>query len=175
MKFPFFCVRWHRCSQWELLSFCEMDVPQHMTYHAGRNCIHVLYPADFAELNILYSEETVFENLRLQKWLRETIRDGVMERAKIVLPIRLHELAVKHNLYARTVTVKKLRKRVLGQCTIYKDISLSPLIVLFPQEMMDDVILHEMAHLRHMHHRKSFWNFLSTLIGCDAEKQNFLL
>ena len=29
-------------------------------------------------------------------------------------------------------------------------------------------MLHEMAHLRHHHHRKSFWQFLSVLLGEDA-------
>lgn len=172
--FPFFRVRWHKCNQWELLSFCEIETPLRMTYHVGQNCVHILYPEDYAELNILYSEVTAFENIRLQKWLRVTIRDGVMERAKIVLPKRLHELEAKHNLYASSVTVKKLRKRVLGQCNVFKQIRLSPIIVIFPEEMMDDVILHEMAHLRHMHHRKSFWKFLSTLIGSDAEKQSLI-
>jgi predicted metal-dependent hydrolase len=37
---------------------------------------------------------------------------------------------------------------------------------------MDVVILHEMAHLKHHHHRKPFWDYLSLLIGEDAKKQN---
>ena len=36
---------------------------------------------------------------------------------------------------------------------------------------MYDVILHEVAHLKHHHHRKSFWKFLSELIGEDAKQQ----
>ena len=36
---------------------------------------------------------------------------------------------------------------------------------------MDAVILHEMAHLKYHHHRKSFWKFLSELLGEDAKMQ----
>lgn len=44
-------------------------------------------------------------------------------------------------------------------------------IILLPQSSMDCVILHEMAHLKFMHHRKSFWNFLSELLGEDSVDQ----
>lgn len=37
---------------------------------------------------------------------------------------------------------------------------------------MDSVILHEMAHLKHHHHRNTFWNFLTELLGEDARAQN---
>ena len=50
-------------------------------------------------------------------------------------------------------------------------ISLSPKILLLPEEYTDSVLLHEMAHLRFPHHRKSFWSFLSTLLGEDAKAQ----
>lgn len=143
------------------------------SYQSKSTCIHILFEEDFSALNIIYSYDSKFENIRLQKWLRENIRDAIIERAKIILPKRLHELEDKHNLWAKKVSVKKLRKGVLGQCA-GKYISLSPLIVIFPQELMDDVILHELAHLKYHHHRKSFWDFLSTLIGIDAKTQKML-
>ncbi|MBR5613216.1 MAG: M48 family metallopeptidase [Bacteroidaceae bacterium] len=42
--------------------------------------------------------------------------------------------------------------------------------ILFPQAYLDEVILHEMAHLKYMHHRKSFWQHLSGLLGRDANQ-----
>ena len=169
--FPHFHIVWHKCACTDLLDFCSVEQERRMTYRANSVCLHILYETDFSILHILYSDETNFENMLLQKWLRVSIRDAVMERAKLVLPKRLHELEDRHQLWAKSVIVKKLRKGVLGQCTSLKQIRLSPLIVIFPQEMMDDVILHEMTHLRHMNHRESFWNFLSTLIGMDAKEQ----
>lgn len=46
-----------------------------------------------------------------------------------------------------------------------------PGLIVMPQPLIDSVILHEMAHYKHKHHRKSFWNFLSQLLGEDAEMQ----
>lgn len=78
----------------------------------------------------------------------------------------------QHCLFAKKVIVKKLRKCVLGQCYKgYQTIVLSPRIILLPQQYMDSVILHEMAHLKFSHHRKTFWDFLTTLLGEDSISQ----
>ena len=172
LSFSQFSIKWYRCEERELLAFCAIEQERRKTYHVNSLCIHLLYEEDFSLLHILYSDDVKFNNIRLQKWLRESIRDAVMERAKIVLPLRLHELEAKHHLWAKGVTVRKLRKGVLGQCYSDKQIVFSPIIVIFPQELMDIVILHEMAHLKYYHHRKTFWVFLSTLIGMDAREQN---
>ena len=39
---------------------------------------------------------------------------------------------------------------------------------------MDETILHEMAHIKYHHHRKSFWNYLSILLGSDAKEKKML-
>ena len=126
---------------------------------------------DHSSLDIVYADNTNFKNLRLQKWLRETIRDEVTARAKIVLPNRLNELERKHNLFGNRVFVKKLRGNTMGCCSVYNDITLMPGLLIMPQPLIDSVILHEMAHYKHKHHKKSFWNFLSQLLGEDAETQ----
>ena len=58
----------------------------------------------------------------------------------------------------------------MGNCSVLKEINLAPMIVLFPLPFMDEVILHELAHLKHMHHCKSFWAHLSQLLGRDARE-----
>lgn len=92
----------------------------------------------------------------LQTWLRKAIRDAVILRAEEILPLRLHHWERQTGLRANSVTVNPRLKKNLGNCSSLGDIRLFPVIVLFPIPFMDEVILHEMAHLTHMHHRKSF-------------------
>ena len=171
LNFPSFSVEWHLCDTCDL-ELNELSDKERLVYGYGTNCIHAIVREGNSGLDFLYTNQTKFENIRIQKWLRETIRDHIVLRAKKVLPQRLHELESLHNLYANGIVVKKLRKGVLGQCTHSNYIRLSPIIVIFPNRLTDVVILHEMAHLKHHHHRKSFWNYLSMLIGEDAEQQN---
>ena len=63
-----------------------------------------------------------------------------------------------------------IKKNTLGQCSFSNHITLQPFLVIFKQEWMDRVILHEIAHYKYKHHRKPFWDFLSELIGDDSKK-----
>ncbi len=174
LSFPAFCVEWHLCDANDLDYYDKIYNNQKIEYGSALNSVHIIIRQEYAGIDILYTESTKFENLRLQSWLRHTVRDAIELRAKIVLINRAHELETIHHLYAKEISVRKLRKRILGQCSADNRIKLSPYLVIFPQKMMDGVILHEMAHLKHHHHRKSFWDFLSTLLGEDAKEQNMI-
>lgn len=140
-------------------------------YRAGSIC-SLIAIRNNQQLHIIYSEQTEWDNRRLQNWIRITIRDYIISIANQVLPIRLHYWENEKNLYARQVKVKKLRKTTLGLCYHQeKIIYLSPRIILLPEYDMDCIILHEMAHLKHRGHPKKFWDFLSSLIGEDASNQ----
>jgi predicted metal-dependent hydrolase len=123
---------------------------------------------DGRTLHIFYSNRTVWSNRLLQSWLRKLLKGKIIEVAEHVLPARLHYWEAQKNLKAKSVKVKKLRKTTLGCCSIDGCIELSPKILLMPESYMDSVILHEMAHLKYLHHRKSFWNFLTMLLGEDS-------
>lgn len=174
LHFPYFSIEWYKIDDHVLCQEAQINEQGRFCYYTKNNRMLAIIRDDRAGLNLVYSNVTNFENLRLQSWLRKTIRDQVIVRAKEVLPFRLHKLESIHQIKAKGVEVKKLRKGVLGQCNSYKVISLSPLLVIFPLDFMDMVILHEMAHLKYMHHRKTFWQYLSSLLQDDAKQQNEL-
>lgn len=120
-------------------------------------------------LDMIYHDSTDFETKKIQKWLRELMRDTILRVAKVILPARVRYWENIKGLHGTGVTVKRLRKNELGQCSYSNHITLQPFLVIFKQEWADGVILHEMAHYRYKHHRKSFWDFLSTLIGKDSK------
>ena len=124
-------------------------------------------------LRFYYSDSTDFNRLGIQQWLRGQIKYFVEQVASAVLPVRLHELEREKKLHCRNVCVETLPKDILGQCSSLKDITLSPKLALFPKRMSDAVMLHELAHLRHLNHRKGFWAYLSVLLGEDANEEKF--
>ena len=168
---PHFRFAWFKADMTVLRQEAMIMSVERKVYQTSTQCVVCMIKPDHSSLDIVYADNTKFDNLRLQKWLRETIRDEITARAKIVLPSRLRELERKNNLYGNRVFVKKLRGNTMGCCSVYNDISLIPGLIIMPQALIDSVILHEMAHYKHKHHRKSFWNFLSQLLGEDARTQ----
>ncbi len=168
---PHFRFAWFKADMTVLRQEAMIMSVERKVYQTSTQCVVCMITPDHSSLDIVYADKTKFDNLRLQKWLRETIRDEITARAKIVLPSRLRELESKNNLYGNRVFVKKLRGNTMGCCSVYNDISLIPGLIIMPQALIDSVILHEMAHYKHKHHRKSFWNFLSQLLGENARTQ----
>ena len=79
--------------------------------------------------------------------------------AKDALYCRVAYQAKYHGLSIPTVSVRNQVSR-WGSCSFSGTISLNWRLVLLDPELMDYVILHELAHLKQMNHSDKFWNQL---------------
>lgn len=161
-------VIWHCVDKLTLECEAAMNVPDRFVCH-DKNGVELLVQYHEGLLDMIYHDATDFETKKIQKWLRELMRDIILRIAKEVLPARVKYWENMKGLYGTGVIVKRLWKNILGQCSFSNHISLQPFLVIIKQEWADGVILHEMAHYKYKHHRKSFWDILSTLIGEDSK------
>ena len=106
---PHFRFAWFKADMTVLRQEAMIMSVERKVYQTSTQCVVCMITPDHSSLDIVYADKTKFDNLKLQKWLRETIRDEITARAKIVLPSRLRELESKNNLYGNRVFVKKLR------------------------------------------------------------------
>lgn len=82
--------------------------------------------------------------------------------AVLELPIRVDELAAQYGFKVNRITVRNQRTR-WGSCSQRGNISLNWRLIQTPNFVRDYIILHELAHLRHMNHSESFWNEVKQL------------
>lgn len=136
---------------------------------SGNNGAEIIVQYHEGMMDMIYHHDTDFESRKTQKWLRELFRDTILRIARKVLPERVRYWENLKGIHGTGVSVKRLRKNILGYCTFHNHIALQPFLVIFRQEWMDGVILHEMAHYKYKHHRKSFWDYLSTLLSKDSK------
>lgn len=71
------------------------------------------------------------------------------------------------------VAVKELKSRY-GSCTSGRRLSFASKLVFAPQEVVDYVCVHEVAHLKEMNHSKRFWNIVEKLMSNYKDQEKWL-
>lgn len=84
-------------------------------------------------------------------------------QAERLLPHRLAELAKKHGFEYSSIKIKKLTSR-WGSCNHKKEVSLSFYLMQLPWDLIDYVIVHELAHTVHLDHSQDFWRLMEQKI-----------
>lgn len=93
--------------------------------------------------------------------------------AKVILSRRLAEIAATYSLHYNKFRVSGAKTR-WGSCSARKNINLNWKLVLGPQQIMDYVICHELSHLVHMNHSKTFWAHVATMHPQYKESRKWL-
>ena len=93
--------------------------------------------------------------------------DRVKARRKLTR--RLKHLAAEHGFTYNRVFIRNQETR-LGSCSSRNNISLNMKISCLPEELVDYVILHELAHTRVKNHGNDFWMLMDRLVGNGKAK-----
>ncbi len=98
----------------------------------------------------------------LVRWLRQAARaDGWAAIERHGGP---------HGLVPSALVIKE-QKRLWGSCTAQGVINLNWRLVLAPPAVLDYVVVHELCHLRHRHHRPTFWRLVGQVLpGFEQER-----
>jgi len=100
---------------------------------------------------------------RLSDWLRAAARADIEPLA--------HAKAELIGRRVTRVTLRDTRSR-WGSCSIGGGLSFCWRLVLAPPDILDYVVAHEVAHLRHHDHSRAFWSTAARLTGdVDAARE----
>jgi len=90
--------------------------------------------------------------LELEHYLKATAE-------KYIVP-RTHQLAQIMSIKFGRITLREQKSR-WGSCSSQGNLNFNWRLVHYPPAIIDYVIIHELAHRKHMNHSVSFWNFVS--------------
>lgn len=92
--------------------------------------------------------------------VKKAIKRCLILQANNILPNQLRHLATGYGYSYKSIYIKPLKTR-WGSCSNTKEITFNCYVMMLPQDCIDYVMLHELAHTKHMHHGENFWNELA--------------
>lgn len=95
------------------------------------------------------------------------------EEARIYLEKRTTELAEKYGFTFNSIKISSALKR-WGSCSAKGNLNFTWRLILAPESIVDYVICHELAHLKHHNHSQRFWNEVSSMYPRWKEARKWL-
>jgi len=95
----------------------------------------------------------------VQATARRFSEKALRAQAEQLLPQRLASLAQTHGFTYKTVSIKRLKGR-WGSCDQSGNIVLNLFLMQLPWELIDYVLLHELAHTKVLRHGPDFWDLM---------------
>ena len=103
---------------------------------------------------------------------REEI-EALAKEALAWFPPRVQMFAVKMGIRYGRITIRCQKTR-WGSCSAKGNLNFNCLLMLAPSDVRDYVIIHELAHRKHMNHSKNFWKEVEIMIPDYREKRKWL-
>jgi len=107
------------------------------------------------EKNLAKMEEREKAISYVQPFTQEGI-NALAEKAKTIIPERVRYYAPKIGVTYNRITIRCQRTR-WGSCSSKGNLNFNCLLALFPIEVIDSVVVHELCHRKHMNHSPQFY------------------
>lgn len=102
----------------------------------------------------------------------EQRREGI-ERAKRIFPERTAYFALRMCVDYGRITIREQKTR-WGSCSSKGNLNFNWKLVLLAPELLDYVVVHELAHRREMNHSKDFWKIVEAELPDYRERRRRL-
>ncbi len=121
----------------------------------------------------VWREDGAIHACGFREHLARRIEDFLKREARAQMLPRVHEKAGRIERPVARVSLRDQRSR-WGSCTSDGVISLSWRLVLAPEEVLDYVVAHEVAHLIHQDHGRAFWRLVGDLTPAVSSSRRWL-
>ncbi|WP_085907883.1 M48 family metallopeptidase [Kiloniella majae] len=105
--------------------------------------------------------------------LPRRVRDFLKRQVRFEIDLRAREKAAKIDKKIAAIRIKDTTSR-WGSCSTKGNLNFSWRLIFSPEEVLDYVVAHEVAHLEHMNHSPAFWALVDQLTDARKTSQKWL-
>lgn len=95
------------------------------------------------------------------------------QQARAIIGQRLAVYSAQTGLRYQDVRIKNLRTR-WGSCSTLGNLNFNLRLVLAPLEIVDYVVVHELAHLKHKNHSREYWQAVASIMPDFKKRRAWL-
>ena len=124
------------------------------------------YPLKFDNLEkfiIKFKDNCFYIAEEYAKDIKKYLEVWYRNNARKLLTHRLNTLCQKHGFNVKNVKLSNASQR-WGSCSSRGNINLNWRLILAPVEVIDYVIIHELAHTRELNHSDKFWKIVADIM-----------
>lgn len=128
---------------------------------------HIVDDGVCIEIFIKSNEVGAFERagVLLENWYRKRGKDVFHKSAEMYAKLM--------NTSYQKITIKDQKTR-WGSCSNHKNLNFNWRLLMMPKEVLDYVVVHELAHTLEMNHSKNFWLHVEEIIPDYKKYRKFL-
>ncbi|NQX67305.1 M48 family metallopeptidase [Paenibacillus alba] len=128
----------------------------------------------FLHLGKAYSLHELIETKGLaEDELKKNLKKFYFSSCKKIVGERIPKYQAQLKVKPKTVEVVESITK-WGSCSSAKKLTFNYRLAMAPIEVIDYVIIHELCHLLHMNHDRSFWRRVGSVMPDYKEKEEFL-
>jgi len=145
-------------------------------YYLGREYAISYKKRDRKRVSLLFDEDVGFTLLYDKfdpKLFDRHILEFYKDRAKDIIPDMTHRYSLLMDLYPSKIAFRKA-KRQWGSCSDKNAISFNYLMMKLPLNVIQYIVVHELAHIRYKNHQKEFWRLVEKYMPNYREMQSEL-
>jgi len=105
--------------------------------------------------------------------IQKLIKQWYRLQAKKIIPQCVKQIANSHDLSFSSIKITSAERR-WGSCTGKKTLNFSWRIIMLPPDIIEYIVIHELAHLKELNHSKKFWLEIKQMLPDYNKRKKWL-
>ncbi|MGE8080064.1 M48 family metallopeptidase [Peribacillus loiseleuriae] len=161
----------------------RLQGPQKKVYEYGESFLYMgkTYPIEIFQDIHITQDHVVFKEEKLHIYVKQSDTEKIKQALKRFYYQQCKDLVKKSiSSYQRNFKTKPRSVRITdskttwGTCDSERQLTFNWRLAMAPREVIDYVVVHEMCHMVHMNHDRSFWRLVGKIMPDYKEKERWL-